>query len=300
MRTEKAGDTRQETESRHSSSGDRQAARFAVILALLLIPLSAVAQNGPPAGDPANVTDASELEYYEPTVVKDAARDVLDSPEFRNLPRLDLGPEGKKAEPLKSKEEEKKEQRVQVRSSGGGGLLSDLFGGVVSLSVVLILAVVIGAIVALVVLGLRHWERTEKDGDKPNGDATSEDEPEPLVTPGERPADAWLAAARASASAGRFDEALCDLLLGAMSHAERAGLIRPRRGLTYRDYLRAVPESSAWHGTLDRLIRSYAPVGFGRRPGTAAAFEAVVTPYEAALFAEPPPSSSLAEEKGRE
>jgi len=141
------------------------------------------------------------------------------------------------------------------------------------------------------VLGLKRWERAEKGAAKPDGDAAADDEPEATFSPGDRPADAWLAAARAAAAAGRFDDALSLLLLGAMGHAERAGLIRPRRGLTYRDYLRAVPDSSAWHGTLDRLIRAYAPVGFGRREATADVFEAAVGPYEAALVAEPPVAS---------
>lgn len=277
-------------ESEVEGPAGRQRVRTLLLASLLLVPSLAFSQDG---------EDGTWSDYAIPDDVRSASKSVLERPEFRNVPRLDLGPGGKKAEPIKSKEEERKAREVEApRPAGGSGLLADLFGGAVSMMVVLVLVVVLGAIVALVVLGLKRWERAEKGTEKPDGDAAADDEPEPLVTPGERPADAWLAAARSAAAAGRFDEALSLLLLGAMGQAERAGLIRPRRGLTYRDYLRAVPDSSAWHGTLDRLIRAYAPIGFGRREATAAAFDAAVGPYEAALAAEPliPP---LPGERGR-
>jgi len=288
MRGEETGDWRLETGGPLGASS--VGSRLLAFVVCFCASLSAVAQDA--SYDAEGYEDGGEVEYYEKGVVTDAANGVLSRPEFRNLPRLDLGPNGKKSEPLKSREELRKEQEVVVRSPSGSSFLSSLFGGAVSMAVVLVLAAVIGMIVALIVLGLKRWEGAEKGAEKPEGDAAADDEPESLVSPGDRPADAWLAAARAAAAAGRFDEALSLLLLGAMGHAERAGLIRPRRGLTYRDYLRAVPTSSAWHGTLDRLIRAYAPVGFGRREATADTFEAAVGPYEAALVAEPPVTSS--------
>jgi hypothetical protein len=240
-------------------------------------------------------TLAGESEYAEPEAVHNAVQDVLNAPEFRNLPRLNLGPGGTNVEPLKS-QRDAGDTVVRPTPTGGLGILSDLvamlFGGAISLSVVLLLAAVLGAIVALIVLGVKRWERTVELLVTPHGDSSVDDEPEPAITPGERSADAWLGAARAAAASGRFDEALALLMLGAMGHVERVGLIRPRRGLTYRDYLRAVPHTSPWHGVLDRLIRVYAPVGFGRRAATAEAFASVVSPYEAALRVEPPPARS--------
>lgn len=243
---------------------------------------------------PAPTQAQADVDYSQPPVVKDAAGDVLARPEFRNLPRLDLGPEGQSADSLKAQDEEKEKaaRQVRTRTNGSGPLaefIASLFGGAISLAVVVVLVAILGGIVALIVVGLRRWERTERRGATAGDDAATDDEPDSLLTPGDRPADAWLAAAREAAAAGRFDEALALLLLGAMGHTERAGLIRPRRGLTYRDYLRAIPETSAWYSTLDRLIRAYAPVGFGRRLATADAFDAVVRPYEAALAAEPTP-----------
>ena len=53
------------------------------------------------------------------------------------------------------------------------------------------------------------------------------------------PADERLAAARSAAAAGRYGEAVAILLNGLTDRVELAGLIRPRRGLTAREYLRA-------------------------------------------------------------
>jgi hypothetical protein len=238
----------------------------------------------------AQEADLGDAEFYEPPVVRDAASEVLSSPEFRTLPRLNLGTDAAAAKPLKPKKEEAASEEVRIKTpSAGSQLLAELFGGAVTLVVVVVIAAVLAGIVALIVLGIRRWEREERRNIEPDADAATDEEVEPTITPGERPADEWLAAARNAAAVGRFDEALALLLLGAMSHAERAGLIRPRRGLTYRDYLRAVPRSSAWHPTLAGLVNAYAPIGFGRREATSAAFETAVAPYERALLAEPPP-----------
>lgn len=235
-------------------------------------------------------SDLGDAEFFEPPVVRDAASDVLSSPEFRSLPRLNLSEDGTAAEPLKPKKDEPETDEVRVNApSAGSEFLAGLFGGAVTLVVVVIVAAVLAVIVALIVMGIRRWEREERREALADSDAATDEEAESTVTPGEKPADAWLAAAREAAAAGRFDEALALLLLGAMSHAERAGLIRPRRGLTYRDYLRAVPRGSAWHPTLAGLVNAYAPVGFGRREATSAAFEAMIAPYERALAVEPTP-----------
>jgi hypothetical protein len=229
-------------------------------------------------------------EFFEPPVVRDAASEVLSSPEFRSLPRLDLGEDGAAAEPLKPKKDEPQADEVQINTpSAGSEFLAGLFGSAITLVVVIVVTAILAAIVALIVLGIRRWEREERRESLADSDAATDEELEPSVTPGEKPADAWLAAAREAAAAGRFDEALALLLLGAMSHAERAGLIRPRRGLTYRDYLRAIPRGSAWHPTLAGLVNAYAPVGFGRRVATSAAFDAAIAPYERALSVEPTP-----------
>ncbi|MFM7055580.1 MAG: hypothetical protein ACKO2P_01520 [Planctomycetota bacterium] len=58
--------------------------------------------------------------------------------------------------------------------------------------------------------------------------------------PGELPAATYEGRARRYAADGNYRMAIRELLLGSMSWIERAGLIRYRRGLTNRDYVRCV------------------------------------------------------------
>jgi hypothetical protein len=51
-----------------------------------------------------------------------------------------------------------------------------------------------------------------------------------------------------------------------MSSTERSGLIRFRRGLTHRDYLRALRGRTEPHQALRTIVSVYEPIGFGRRP----------------------------------
>jgi len=273
--------------ARHQRSGVNVARRAALLLSALIVLVGAES----PAQDAAfEESEIGDAEFYEPPIVRDAASEVLNSPEFRSLPRLNLGDDGAKAEPLKPKKDEPKPDEVQVNApSAGSEFIAGLFGSAITLVVGVVIAAVLAAIIALIVLGIRRWEREERREAFSDSDAATDEDVELALTPGEKPADAWLAAAREAAAAGRFDEALALLLLGAMSHAERAGLIRPRRGLTYRDYLRAIPRDSAWHPTLAGLVNAYAPVGFGRREATSAAFAAAIAPYERALAVEPTP-----------
>ena len=99
-------------------------------------------------------------------------------------------------------------------------------------------------------------------------------------SPGELPADAYLAKARELAQQRRYREAVAQLLLGGMSSIERAELIRHRRGLTLRDYLRALRGRASQYDGFRALISLYEPVGFGRRVASFQTFEDALSGYE--------------------
>ena len=65
-----------------------------------------------------------------------------------------------------------------------------------------------------------------------------------------------------------------------MSHIERAGWIRFRRGLTYRDYLRATRDHAQAHEALRDIVGTYEPLGFGRRPASGEHFTKSLERYE--------------------
>ena len=125
--------------------------------------------------------------------------------------------------------------------------------------------------------------------------------------PGELPADEYLRRAQLAAANGIFSEAIAQLLLGTLSTTERQGLIRFRKGLTYRDYRRALRHVRPAQEAFQELCGIYLPVGFGRRPADRDQFdkslrhyrlvvESVGTrstagPASAATSATPPPAT---------
>ena len=100
------------------------------------------------------------------------------------------------------------------------------------------------------------------------------------LTPGETSADEFLAKARAHAGRGEFREAIGCLLMGGMSHAERAAWIRPRRGLTHRDYLKAMRSKPDPYTGFKTILGIYEPICFGRRDAFQDHFDVSLEHYE--------------------
>lgn len=112
------------------------------------------------------------------------------------------------------------------------------------------------------------------------------EEGEADLPPGDLPADEYLRRAQEYAGNGLFREAIVQLIKGAMSNTERAGLIRFRRGYTHRDYLRALRARPITFQSFRSMVAIYEPIGFGRRAATSEHFEASREAY-AAGFAAP-------------
>jgi hypothetical protein len=94
-----------------------------------------------------------------------------------------------------------------------------------------------------------------------------------MTPPGELPADEYVRRAMQYAAAGDHKAAIRELLLGTMSWIERAGLIRFRRGLSNRDYLRAVWRRPASRDSMSGIVDAFDRTYFGRRTATAEVFE---------------------------
>ncbi|MFO0917544.1 MAG: hypothetical protein U0872_04425 [Planctomycetaceae bacterium] len=142
----------------------------------------------------------------------------------------------------------------------------------------LTLLVVCGLIVFLIfqaILGRESLSPTPQTRAWNLDDVQSDDH-----SPGELPADAYLELARKFAQEHRYREAVAHLLLGGMSSIERADLIRHRRGLTLRDYLRALRSQPAQYAGFQSMIHLYEPVGFGRRIASYQTFQDALAGYE--------------------
>jgi hypothetical protein len=167
-------------------------------------------------------------------------------------------------------------------------------GAVLQVFAWLMLIIVAGVIIFLVVMAIKNYDGGNGTSEL-TGNVELQGEIEPESPPGELPVDVYLAEARKLAAAGEYREAIAQLLLGAMSYAERAGLIRYRRGLTQRDYLHTLRGETTQYDAMRTMVRVYEPLGFGRRTPAKEHFDKSVSGYEQA-FRNAPKSETMKDE----
>lgn len=194
--------------------------------------------------------------FEDPNSVRNEIEDIFSTPEFRRLKyeRSDAEITDSKFEPGELELPEWLEKTAQAIGSVLGPTLSYLFW--------IVIALICGLIVYVVYAGITGNKLSSKTegwlpDDFEEGDAAQ--------SPAELPADTYLNRAAELAAAGNNREAIAQLLLGAMSYIEREGLIRFRRGLTCRDYLRAARSREELHAALRQIVGIYEPICFGRR-----------------------------------
>jgi hypothetical protein len=174
-----------------------------------------------------------------------------------------------------------------IQSSGLGAAVGGIFqviGWIIAAIAAGAMLYLIGMGIVALVSGLRNRDKEISAGDT----AVANDPMEPDKSPGELPADVYLQRARELASAGKFREAIAQLLLGGMSNLERAGIVKYRKGLTHRDYVRASRSQPQFYQAMRSMVRLYEPLGFGRRTPAPQHFEQSLSAYEAGFRAAPP------------
>lgn len=114
-----------------------------------------------------------------------------------------------------------------------------------------------------------------------------------IVAPGELPPAAYEARALKLAKTGDYRAAIRELLLGSMSWLERAALIRYRRGLTNRDYLRCIWRRQEKRTAYLATASQFELVYFGRRQPTPEMFETCLTEFRGAFHDEETPTAAV-------
>jgi len=234
-------------------------------------------------GEPA-ATEESEpetLAFKEPPEIQAALAELLQTPEFRRLRPPDKA--------VKKDEEKKpgwlerlldrlfkdsKRESAPREGIGVAPLLVSLATWVLYGIVGLAFAAVVFWIVKSLLERGEGKSREDRPGRPGAGQAVL-----PSTPPGEQPAEEYLREALRLGRAGKHREAIRQLLLGTMSWIERNGLIRYRKGLGNRDYLRAVWQQPQRRDPLSALILAFDQIYFGRRPATAERFEECLTHY---------------------
>lgn len=223
----------------------------AVMLASFLLPMaSPLALCAEPA---------SEETFGSPEQIRKDIDEILAQPEFRGL----------RVEPPKKEAEAEIPAWLKKFFKWLGDLLGNAGGVFAGLGYALqalayaLLAAICAVIIWLVVKAVNNYRARHSTG---KGGRRNPEEGEAEIPPGDLPADEYLRRAAAFAEKGMFREAIGQLILGAMSSMERSGLIRFRRGLTHRDYLRAVRGQVQQHQAFRTIVSVYEPICFGRRP----------------------------------
>ncbi len=112
------------------------------------------------------------------------------------------------------------------------------------------------------------------------------------IPPGEIAVTTYETRAVQFAGAGNYPAAIRELLLGAMSWVERAGLIRYRKGLTNRDYLRAIRRQSEKRSSFEVVAAAFEYIFFGRRPATRDMFDRCLVSFQEAFRDEQKPTGT--------
>jgi hypothetical protein len=147
-----------------------------------------------------------------------------------------------------------------------------------------IVIVVLTWIITLIVKAVLERASREEPVETPQTGATSDEVAS--TPPGEHPSQEYLRRALALAEVADYKAAIRQLLLGTMSWIERHDLIRYRRGLSNRDYIRAVRGRPPLLETLSRIVLHFERIYFGRREASAQGFQECLQHFRKAFEAE--------------
>lgn len=274
-----------------------------VVLVILLCCTSSSAgrqEGGTVAGQPTSQTDEAVRDtFVEEPVIRQALDTVLSGAEFERV--VGVGPEpvqadgtsepgggdDRQSEPKPAPTGETWLQRLSdwLRRLGGGGGSSNDGRGTQSTAATL-LVYLTAAMVLLAAIAFIVKSVLESSG----ADAITTHTPlakgrAVAATPGELAPATYLERAQSHAARGQHKEAIRELLLGAMSFAERRGLIRHRKGLTNRDYFWAFRGPA--RDSLAVIAAVFERVYFGRREASHADYQKCREQYERSFGAEP-------------
>jgi len=203
--------------------------------------------------------------------------DVLSDPEFRRLKRKsDQKPDLEDPWWLKDLLDWLS-PNVSPGSLGMGvAVMEIVLYSLVFLAVLLVVGLIVRAVMGIANKG--------RDGlDVPSGHV---DEPLLATPPGESPSAEYERRALEFARDGDYKAAIRQLVLGCMSWIERSGFIRYRRGLTNRDYLRAVWRQHERRDSMSVIVQAFELVYFGRRVADAERFELCLENFQGAFRGE--------------
>ncbi|MBL8816410.1 MAG: DUF4129 domain-containing protein [Planctomyces sp.] len=166
----------------------------------------------------------------------------------------------------------------------GTATSTGLLGGIANLIVIVAILALVVVIVLVVAMILKSAERRKQRNRETTILFDGEEAPIALtVPPGEQEVLSYELRAMQLARDGNFRAAIRELLLGSMSWVERAGMIRYRKGLTNRDYVRAVWRKKKQRDAYAVTALEFERIYFGRRTATEQMFQNCLNHFQGAF-----------------
>lgn len=253
------------------SSGRKTILTLVVTVCLSSVSTAAVSQTT--QNEPFDITSPDRA------MIEHETKEILKRPEFRHLTReRQISSDS----PFDLKELIKDEP--ETTTSSNDFFLASFLGTTITVLSYISIVCACGVILYLLYRSLVGFKFSKKMKDKSHSDQLQgELRIEEIISPAESEASTYLKRAKELAQTGDYQNAIVQLLYGSMSFIERSGWIRFRKGLTYRDYLRASRPHGLPCESFRQMIRTYEPLGFGRREATREHFESTLSHYEAAF-----------------
>lgn len=172
-------------------------------------------------------------------------------------------------------------------STAGGGLVFSLG----SVFLYIGLAVLVGIVIWIIAAIVQKSDPNRAVDRSFLGD--DEDITDLSTPPGELAASTYESRAMQMAADGNYKAAIRELLIGGMSWIERAGLIRFRKGLTNRDYVRAVWKQSEKRQAYVNTATEFERIYFGRRDANRDTFETCLRSFQGSFREEETPTTAV-------
>lgn len=255
----------------HQSAGRN--AKLALVLMAILSLVTATAYSQTTESAPFDMSSPDQV------MIEQDTKQILKRPEFRHLTQ---------ERPITSDSpfdlEDLLQEPAQKEASPSAPFIAGIAGFVILVLTYASIVCVCGLILYLLYRALTGFKQVKKIKDQSNRqELQGEIALDQMTSPAESEASTYLQNANALAQTGDYHHAIIQLLYGSMSFIERSGWIRFRKGLTYRDYLRAARPHGLAGDSFRLMIRTYEPLGFGRRKATREHFESTLSHYEAAF-----------------
>ena len=258
---------------RDSHHHARQKTKFTLLVTVSISLITATAFSQTTQNEPL------DFAYPDRVMIERDTKEILKRPEFRHLTReRQITTDS----PFDLKDLQK--EKPETNTSESMFFITAFAGSVIMLLSYFGIVCACGLIIYLLYRSLTGFRFSDKIKNKSNpeklqGNIILEE----IISPAESEASTYLQRAKDLAQTGDYHNAIIQLLYGSMSFIERSGWIRFRKGLTYRDYLRATRPHRLPCDSFRQMIRTYEPLGFGRREATREHFESTLSHYEAAF-----------------